>query len=243
MTKVDVVMKLLHENPEGFTREELEKRTGFLHQTLTSMLNSLVHQGRVKSADFRRRSQFGQEITVYVIDPSHEPGRRGKRKRVVRKSQRKSEQLLSSTPVQDVPEHPQAFWSDIRQRIIVYASRSERKIDEARFEQRLREFEANLRELVHRFTDNVSRLRVHDEPAVSRRKLLDACHTLNMSPPKIGKLADMKVAKNQKRAMVRVYHTDVTGNESTRSAYEAVIAAFDIIEQYNEQLQGGNGAS
>jgi hypothetical protein len=69
--------------------------------------------------------------------------------------------------------------------------------------------------------------------------VFDACRTLQVDTPKVNGLVDEVAAKRNKRQMVRVYHPDATrvASDTTRAMYEAVIAAFETIVQYNDSIR------
>lgn len=75
---------------------------------------------------------------------------------------------------------------------------------------------------------------------VSRRQVIDACRALAMDPPQPGKAVDIKLAKQQKKRHARLYHPDAhvgsPNKDKMRSQYEAVIAAYQMIESYNDSL-------
>lgn len=72
---------------------------------------------------------------------------------------------------------------------------------------------------------------------LSRASVVKACRTLAMDPPPTGKPVDLKAANKQKRRLAAQYHPDTHGgDQTTRSLYEAVLAAYYEIEQYNSQI-------
>lgn len=74
--------------------------------------------------------------------------------------------------------------------------------------------------------------------ALPRTKVLYACRTLHMDPPeKHGKPIDMKFAQRMKRKLAMLYHPDNHGgSDAERPRYEAVMQAYDILEQYMSAL-------
>jgi len=74
-----------------------------------------------------------------------------------------------------------------------------------------------------------------DHPRVTRRRVQNAFTTLGMSIPKPAEEIDLAVASRKKRQLARKYHPDLAGNEDLRDAYEAVIDAYQTIEQYKEE--------
>lgn len=72
---------------------------------------------------------------------------------------------------------------------------------------------------------------------LTRPKIIEACHRLHVDPPPVGKPADLKAASRQKKLLAREYHPDRHGgDEKMRPTYEAVINAYETLEQYNEQF-------
>jgi len=242
--KKKAIYQVLQDNPDGLTIDEVESMTGVLYRTISSHVHGLVREGIVKFTGEMRTGNEGRRIRVWALTgKSPKPPQRGRRPKrptitieVVPESTLENE--VAVVVPEDIPMNHRSFWDDIRSRITVWASRFERHVDEGRFQQLLGDFEADVREAVQTFGRAVSRAREVPTGPISRKRLMDACHTLNMSPPKVNAPVDMKKAKNQKKKMVRVYHVDVTGNESTRAAFEAVVAAYDVCEQYNQQLKG-----
>ena len=59
-----------------------------------------------------------------------------------------------------------------------------------------------------------------------------------MQMPARGRLPDLTRAKRQMRALVRIYHPDVTGGDAGKEeAYQSVIEAFQLIERAHETSQ------
>lgn len=75
--------------------------------------------------------------------------------------------------------------------------------------------------------------------ALSRAKIMYACRTLHMDPPdKHGKPIDMQFARRMKRKLGALYHPDNHGgSDAERPRYEAVMQAYDILEQYMSTLE------
>lgn len=100
--------------------------------------------------------------------------------------------------------------------------------------------QANLSMLISDF--NTAIRRVKDKPAleltvaVTRGRVIAACQTLAMDPPKPGMPVDTGLARRQRGKLGRLYHPDVNGGGDHRADYEAVMKAFEDLVSYNDSL-------
>ncbi len=76
-----------------------------------------------------------------------------------------------------------------------------------------------------------------------RRSARIACRTLSIDPPKPGEPIDHNTLRARKRVLVRAFHPDMSGTDATREQYEAVLAACDVVEQYNQSLADADAAT
>ncbi|UCC72005.1 MAG: hypothetical protein JSV86_16805 [Gemmatimonadota bacterium] len=89
---------------------------------------------------------------------------------------------------------------------------------------------ARIRDAQHTAADEAVDVAIR---SISRRRYTEACRQLNITPTAPSKPVDLTAAKKAKRAWAREYHPDVSPD--TRDAYEAVIEAYQVIEQYAEE--------
>ena len=144
---------------------------------------------------------------------------------------------------------PKAFYARLRTEIEQYAARHLTDVAPDVAEQLLLILETDVSQILDDWSVRVTRARRTAERrskaddavaavqhTISRRKFTEACRTLNIAVPPPGHV-DLITAKRAKRKLVRVYHPDLTGgDESTRAAYEAVVEAYQIIEEYAELI-------
>lgn len=119
------------------------------------------------------------------------------------------------------------------------------ELPEVERERLLAQLKAEVSEAVRRFGVSAQRHSALDAKAGNvvdlnlqkrtRRKAVEGCHLLGIPPPRrLGLPIDPALLKRKKMAAVRATHPDITGSDTSRDAYEAVIAAADAIEAYNE---------
>ncbi len=133
-------------------------------------------------------------------------------------------------------------WKELREAVRRHARAELGEVGGQDAERIAAEFEAELGSLCADFRSRVARARKAYAGAsfagVSRRALEGACRELGLSPPARGMMVDMKDARTAKRALVKRYHPDVTRDERSRPMFDAVLAAYVVIEDYNEQVGG-----
>ena len=135
---------------------------------------------------------------------------------------------------------PNRAIDDIRDRAVTYATAHGRTIPKAEARNLVAEFVGELDALLSGFELRVKReqKRAIDgaEDRVSHRKVREACETLNLPKPRPGERVDVVELKKHYRALAAQYHPDRTGNEESRHLFEAVVAAYRLLEQYNEEI-------
>lgn len=73
--------------------------------------------------------------------------------------------------------------------------------------------------------------------SAERKRVVAACHTLNVPVPRVGKPVDLKAALLNRRRLAFEYHVDRHGGDtSTAHLYIEVNNAYDTLEKYNEQF-------
>lgn len=142
--------------------------------------------------------------------------------------------------------HPRVFWAHIRDQLAHFVAARLVGADPIVAQTLWKDFEKDLKIIFDELQSKLYRARRDDKKGkdlskeVSRRAVVNACHTLSMDPPSPGKAIDLTLAKKQKHKLARLYHPDRhNGDESTRPQYDAVLEAFLILEQY----QGNFGAN
>jgi len=73
--------------------------------------------------------------------------------------------------------------------------------------------------------------------AVPRKRLVEACRTLSMDPPRVGKPVDAAHAKRQYRALARLFHPDVSTEPNAAEVFGNVTDAYKTIDEYNLSLE------
>jgi hypothetical protein len=70
VAKQSVIENLVNNSgPRGLTCEEIEDKTGWLHQTVSARIRELIIEGRIAKAPFKRPSRAGVNVTVYIRKP------------------------------------------------------------------------------------------------------------------------------------------------------------------------------
>lgn len=153
----------------------------------------------------------------------------------------------SSKPSADVAlDSPSAVWGSVRGVLGVYLAQRMAELEEEEAQRLMDDFAREFKELVKAWGERIRSARACAgrtnglRMRVARARMLKACHVLSLNPPKVGTLANLKLARKKQRALVRLLHPDVHGgSEATREAFENVIAAYKILEAYNEGLAHG----
>jgi len=225
MSQRERILEAIRESSDGLTCEELEERLGIIHRSVTPRVGELTNAGLIKNSGLKRPTKSGSTAAVFVVCAE------GEIVPIVKSDKPKPQVKISASP--------QAFWSDIRRRLHAHVARQTNTIDAGQLQKAYREFEVDLRDCVDRFVKKVSQMKAPKQEPVSRRKLRDACHTLQVDLPAIGAVVDGANAKRNYRRIVRLYHPDVSrqgDKEASRAMYEAAVDAYETIEQYNSTL-------
>ena len=107
----------------------------------------------------------------------------------------------------------------------------------------VKEFVVGMKVLIHETQNKIKRaaeLQMESAKArrIPRHAVVGACNTLKMDHPGVGQPVNLDLAKRQKKILARLYHPDAHGgSDRTRLLYEEALAAFDLLEKYNEQLE------
>lgn len=78
-------------------------------------------------------------------------------------------------------------------------------------------------------------------PPVMRREVIEACELLHVSPPTPSRPLDMEAVGSSYKRLVKRYHPDVTGNESTRELFQRVVQARETLRRFHEETSNGQG--
>ena len=149
------------------------------------------------------------------------------------------------------PEEPAGgdFWKHLRSMCSEYARSRLPDHSDEQVDADLRILEADLKVVFEQFTDRV-RNKLRDTPltvVVARRQLTEACRVLLLDPPKDRQKpppAFFEKAKRQFKVLAREYHPDTsTGGEATRPQFESVMNAWNVLQQFQHQLQTANTSS
>lgn len=129
-----------------------------------------------------------------------------------------------------------ALWDTLRKSFAAFMRPRMAGIDPIVAERLWTDLEVELNLLIDTFSSKISRTvrgAAPKDDLLARRKLNSALKTLHMGPSSVGKPIDMKKAREQKRVLARAYHPDRHGgDETTRPQYQAVIDAYNLIEEY-----------
>ena len=141
------------------------------------------------------------------------------------------------------------FWKNLRSMCSEYARSRLPDHSDEQVDADLRILEADLKVVFEQFTDRV-RNKLRDTPltvVVARRQLTEACRVLLLDPPKDRQKpppAFFEKAKRQFKVLAREYHPDTsTGGEATRPQFESVMNAWNVLQQFQHQLQTANTSS
>jgi len=117
----------------------------------------------------------------------------------------------------------------------------EKLTDDDALEQLAREIRFDVAEIFEEYRKRVQTLNARaavgmlPNSCVTRFRVRRAFDTLGLDAPQPADEINMAIIAKQKRKLARKYHPDLTGNEDLRDAYEAVIEAYQTIEQYKEE--------
>lgn len=211
---------------EGRTTKELEKELKIGHPTATGRINELYNAGLIKMNGKKRDG-----CSIYVACAEGE-----KPAQQARTKKRNYED-------KEVPTSSKKFWQFIREYIQKFATHGLKeeieKVAPHEYEKAFVDLEAGMQSVIGDF-----QARFRPRPEVinfSRRKVLDACLTLNMDYPKPGERADLKMAKTRKRRLAATYHADTGGDSADNELFQRVIEAFDALEAYNKSIDALHG--
>lgn len=107
----------------------------------------------------------------------------------------------------------------------------------------VKDFTVGVKVLIHEVQNKIKRaaeLQKESQRAkrVPRHAVLSACNTLKMDRPDMNQPVNLELAKRQKKILAKLYHPDAHGgSETTRFLYEEALAAYDLLETYNSQLE------
>jgi hypothetical protein len=135
------------------------------------------------------------------------------------------------------------FWKHLRGMCAEYARSRLPDHSDEQIDADLRILETDLKVVFEQFTDRV-RNKLRDTPltvVVARRQLTESCRVLLLDPPRDMQKpppAFFEKAKRQFKVLAREYHPDTsTGGEATRPQFESVMNAWNVLQQFQRQLQ------
>lgn len=144
-------------------------------------------------------------------------------------------------------ESSRTFWFKIRSAMADLAALQLKGVEPHIAEKLIKELEGDVAILIENFGVQVRKYKNQGSlseirKAISRKRVLDACNTLGMNPPKPDKLVDEVLAKKRWKISARTFHPDANGGkEHLRPQYQAVMEAYKLLLEYNEQLTGKTG--
>lgn len=129
------------------------------------------------------------------------------------------------------------FWSSLREQateyLIAQFTESNPDADPIVVERLVSEFARDLKVLTDEHQGKIKRAIGSNHGAeIKRARMISACRTLSIDPPKPGKRVDLGLANKRKKMLARAYHPD-SGTGAT-DQYQAVLDAYAVLEQYNE---------
>ena len=136
-----------------------------------------------------------------------------------------------------------SVWSKIRTEIEVYINNQLADADPIVARKIKTEVELDLQCILTDIQAKIARTRkaekkLNYEKTISYKMVCEACDILSMDPPLPRQKVNLKLAKKQKRLQVHLYHPDKNyGDDSLRTQYEAVIHAYELLEEYNDRFE------
>jgi hypothetical protein len=106
----------------------------------------------------------------------------------------------------------------------------------------LQRLDVELKVTLGQFTSRLRNQGASVAAVMSRRQISQACHVLHMDPPRniiAVEWVFFEKAHRQFKAMAKEYHPDMRGSEVTRPQFDAVMAAWRVIEQFRDSLYPG----
>lgn len=135
------------------------------------------------------------------------------------------------------------MWQKIQQDMIAFIEKKVGGVPGLTATTIVKDFTVGMKVLVHEAQNKIKRaadLQMETAKAkrVPRHAVVSACNTLKMDQPGVNQPVNLELAKRQKKILARLYHPDAHGgSDRTRLLYEEALAAFDLLEQYNSQLE------
>lgn len=141
-----------------------------------------------------------------------------------------------------VPRSPSSFWAKLRLDIGNFAA--DRLVDLSPFhvEQLTSSLERDLKILFEEWQVKISEAKNEAAKAaqpskiISRRRLVQVCTVLSLTPPRIGEPPNMVLGKKRWRRLANEYHPDKHGG-ATVDQFHAVKEAWRTLQEYDEQLK------
>ena len=194
-------------------------------------------------------SLIADKIAEYKkLDPyfNKDTGRIHRRQKPVGNIQRKDEFKIVKTKTRKRKGNSNKshdLWKDIRATITKLVSSQLKEVDDSVADLLRNELEGDLRSLIDSFGPKIKRAKENGSAReigrkITRTKLLEACSTLVMNPPKPGKEVDLILAKKRYRSRAALFHPDKRGaHAETLPEWHALNEAFNFVNDYNDQLK------
>jgi hypothetical protein len=134
-------------------------------------------------------------------------------------------------------------WQKLQQDMIAFVEKKIGKDAGLTASTIVKDFTVGMKVLIHEAQNKIKRaVELQQETAKARRvprhAVVSACNTLKMDHPSVNQQVNLELAKRQKKILARLYHPDAHGgSDRTRLLYEEALAAYDLLEMYNLQLE------
>ena len=213
---------------------------------LTTTATRLHREARANAE--RHRIPLGDALYLVLQEYDKLPTRKAPGGRTIRQrnpsklSRTKQKQIKNERrKAAKIRRNGEAFWMELRDTLREYITAQLPDGETIEIEPVWRALEADLKVVIDDFQARLYRLRREQREAlepVKRRKLCTACQILHLDPPTKNKPLNMTEVRRQKRVLARAYHPDAHGgDDSMRAQYEAVLDAYRVIEQWNNEQE------
>lgn len=131
------------------------------------------------------------------------------------------------------------LWKNIRHNIgALVALKVGDDIEPAMLEEYTGWFEGELSNLRKAFVMKLKSRSTKVRVEFNRVQYIAACRKLHIDPAKVGQTINVETAKSAKKKLLRAYHPDANGGDtSLQHLCEEIARAFDVVEGYSSQMQ------
>jgi hypothetical protein len=130
------------------------------------------------------------------------------------------------------------LWNNIRHNIgALVMEKIGEDIEPATLEEINTWFEGELSNLMNAFTKKLRARKTTVAVEYNRVQYVSACRTLHIDPSDVGKPIDVGPAKSAKKKLLRAYHPDANGGDtSLQHLCDQIVKAYDVVESYAAQM-------